>query len=297
MDGQAMSIEHFIAVQKTTGPEEDGALHHTIDPTLVIPADEYEELRTAAARIAEWARGSLHRLVYANQEAVHDALSRLEHGLGRVRGFDLPRTTFELQVALANWLSSVRWLLDHTRVRFGDEPSRLDKFKAAMTQEFDQNSAYRLSYKLRDFSTHRDLPPISVSGQARLLPDGTQEVALSVRFEPAKLLESWDGWGRFVTADLANAHNAIDVVAFVDDAMASIERIMAAILVQDAERYRSAAGLVIDAIGRLPAAPLEEGGVPMLVTLDIEDGRTRHMTPTPLPADEASDLIDLLDGT
>jgi hypothetical protein len=88
-----------------------------------------------------------------------------------------------LTLALANWLTSVRWLLDHTEARLLGAPESLQRVKEAMSREFDAHFAYRFTCKLRDYITHCDLPPISIHVSSKFA-DAQRNDSLTHQFDP-----------------------------------------------------------------------------------------------------------------
>jgi hypothetical protein len=53
----------------------------------------------------------------------------------------VPDEHVQLTLALANWLTAVRWLLDHTVARLHDETEKLKRVQQAMSREFDGHFA------------------------------------------------------------------------------------------------------------------------------------------------------------
>ena len=203
-----------------------------------------------------------------------------------------PQEHIQTTLALANWVTSVRWFLDHTKARLSNDPVKLERVEKAMNREFDNHFSYRFTYKLRDFATHRDLPPIAMDVSSRLVRDEEREDRLTLQLDPDYLLAAWKKWGGPVTKDLKERTEPIDLVALVDDSIESVERVMAAVLVEDTPIYQDAARLIVETVDRLPDDALEGDASPVLfVAQTDEEGLIRNLSPTPLPFTEARDFL------
>ncbi len=269
------------------------------DLAVPIGRGEHEALREAERVIREALGGMLFRLVFANHRAVRDVQVQM---LGRLSGPDrqgfawVPDMGIQLTLAFANWLTSVRWLLDHTLSRLHDEPQRLERVKRAMSREFDGSFAYRFTYKLRDYVTHCDLPPISIHVSSKAVGPRQREDSLSLQLVPGTLLAAWDGWKSHVKKDLTARTEPIDLIPLVDDSMDSIERVMLAILAEDLPRLRESCRYVVEAVNRLPDDALEKEAAPMLFVAEVDAGAIRTLNPTPLPLLEARDILKRTEG-
>jgi len=209
------------------------------------------------------------------------------------RGFGwVPEQRLQTTLALANWLTSVRWLLDHTETRLAHEPDKLKQFKDATSQEFDGHFAYRFTYNLRDYATHCDFPPVSMHVESRLVDADERIDSLSIGLEPGSLLNASFDWKPRVWSDLIARSEPIDLVPLVDDAMACIERVMKAIVAVDIPDCRDAARVIVDAVECLPEDALENGATPVVFTAEIEGNNIRSVSPTPLPITEAWDILN-----
>jgi hypothetical protein len=236
----------------------------------------------------------LFRLVFVNHRAVRNLEAQMLERLRRPdrHGFAwAPDLGIQLTLAFANWLTSVRWLLDHTLSRLHGEPEGLKRVKQAMSHEFDGSFAYRFTYKLRDYVTHCDLPPISIHVSSKAVNSGQREDSLSLRLVPDALLAAWDGWKSHVKKDLAARTDPIDLIPLVDEAMNSIERVMLAILAEELPRLQDSCQRVVQAVNRLPDDALEKEAAPMLFVAEVDAGTIRTLNPTPLPMDEARDIL------
>jgi hypothetical protein len=292
----AMKTDWFIGTIRDV-PAEEPDQRNTLVPTLSvqITSEEHQALRDAERVIREAVGGLLFRLVFANHRAFKDHVAGMLELLTRRDRKGLiwaPEEYLQTTLALANWLTSVRWLLDQSTARLADEPGKLERVERAMSREFDNHFAYRFTYKLRNFVTHRDLLPIAMHVSSRLITDKDREDSLSLQLDPAYLLTASKKWGGPVTKDLKERTEPIDLVPLVDDAMESIERVMTAVLVEDVPMYQDAARLIVETVDRLSDDDLEGDAAPVLfVAQTDEEGIIRHLSPTPLPFTEARDFL------
>jgi hypothetical protein len=291
-----METEWFIGTIRDDPPGERGERHSTFDLAVQITEEEYLALSDAERVIREALRGVLFRLVFANHRALKEQEARILELLTHRdrRGFDwLPDQHLQTTLALANWLTSVRWLLDHTKSRLAHEPDQLRHFEDAARREFDEHFAYRFMYNLRDYATHCDFPPVSIGVGSRLVRSTERVDNLSIRLDPGHLLKSPFDWKSLVAADLKTRSEPIDLVPLVDEAMACIERVVVAIVAVDDRDRREAAQLIMDAVERLPEDALENRAVPILFAAEVEGENTKSVSPIPLPIIEAREMLGL----
>lgn len=160
-----MEEQWFIGTVARISEDKHGRRHSSVSLAVSISRDEHGALREAASSVRRTLRGALFRLVFSNHGALTDLLAQMHEVLTSRdrRRIDWSEAHLQTQLALANWLGSVRWLLDHTKKRLNAVPKKLGQFEDATRHEFDNHFAYRLTYKLHDYSTHCDLPPISLN--------------------------------------------------------------------------------------------------------------------------------------
>ncbi len=286
-----METEWFIGTIEV----EPGKRSSVIDLAVPISEAEHQRLRDAERIIRQALDGLLFRLVFVNYRALKDQETRMLELLTQPdrRGFSwVPEQHVQTTLALANWLTSVRWLLDHTQQRLAHEPDKLEQFKDATSREFDGHFAYRFSYNLRDYATHCDLPPVSMHVESQMVGNDERVDHLSIQLEPTRLLSTWRGWKALVKSDLMARSEPIDLVPLVDEAMACVERVMAAIIGADDRDRRKAAQLIVDAVERLPEDARANGAEPVLFATESEAGNVRRVSPTPLPITQARDMLN-----
>jgi hypothetical protein len=84
----------------------------------------------------------------------------------------------------------------------------------------------------------------------------------------------------------------IELVPLVDEAMASIGRLILIILTADVPNLQSSARQIVEAFERLPEEVLADRQAPMLFAIEIEESSVRRMTPTPLPISAAHQILN-----
>jgi hypothetical protein len=285
-----MGTEWFIGTIRDEPSNERGTV---VDLAVEITKEEHRALREAERVIREAEGGVLFRLVFANHRALQDCEARMLELLTQPdrRGFEwLPDQQLSITLALANWLTSYRWLLANTEKRFAHAPEKLARYKETTHQEHDEHFSYRLAYELRDYVAHCDLPPVSVKVESRRVGVDQRTDRLSIQLVPSHLLTTWSGW-KHVKRDLMVRTEPIDLVPLADEAMESFERVMTAILIAEAPKYQQAAQLVIAAVDRLPEDAFEGDGAPVVFEAETEEGVTRELSPTPLPIAQAREIM------
>ena len=181
----------------------------------------------------------------------------------------------------------MRLFLDHTRFeltsRFGKESTEARAFKTATNTEHAADAAYRLAYDLRDDSAHRGMPPVGLSLSAHLGQTSTLDLVL----DPPTLLQ-WQGWKPRTKSDLMRARAPIDLCQLVDEAMSCLLRLLLvrrSLLEADQRRAQR----LVAAVERLGAF---EGEPSLLrMTFDATDRTVRGISPTPIPADLARQIL------
>ena len=109
-------------------------------------------------------------------------------------------------------LSAFRRFTDRTAhllsQRYGPDSEEVRVLREAMSQEFDNEFAYRFMYHLRNYSEHRGAPITRIRQASTLGPDGRVEHEFDVLFDSRKLL-SYHDWHRQVRADLAGINGGV----------------------------------------------------------------------------------------
>ena len=212
-----MGIEWWIGTMTEGASDDSGARDSSIHLAVPISELEHRALREAERVVREAERGVIFRLVYANHRTLKDQETRMLDLLTRShrRGFGwLPDEHLQTTLALANWLTSVRWLLSYAEKRFGNDAERLKRYEDATHLEYDNHFAYRLAYALRDYATHCDFPPISMKVETRTVGNDRID-SLKMQLDPVHLLDTWNGWKATIVNDLETRSEPIDLIPLV----------------------------------------------------------------------------------
>lgn len=229
-------------------------------------------------------------VVRANAQAVTASLATIDrhfqrHGRSNV---DWPKAAFDLDLIVTNWLTTWRLYRDHSVARYRGGTRPRTTIEAAQRAEFDGHFAYRLTEQLRDFVTHVDLPPTHLA-----LHEELDQADITVRsrvaaFDPAELLERWDGWKAIMKNDLRAASQSVSLDDLIPDAMQSLERIEAVVAAVRRPAERRAARSVLRAANRVESL----GGLPCLFKVRRSNpGESLTFSTMPLPVDQATILL------
>ena len=151
-------------------------------------------------------------------------------------------------------LSAFRRFTDRTAhllsQRYGPNSAELRVLQRSMSQEFDNEFAYRFMYHLRNYSEHRGAPITRIRQASTLGPDGRVEHDFDVLFDSGKLL-SYHDWHRQVRVDLAAINGEFSVIVTVDALLHACGHVHCkSLLAQEAAVTAAAAG--IQALVRQP---------------------------------------------
>lgn len=110
--------------------------------------------------------------------------------------------TFKTNSLMLGFLGSVRTFLDHAGTsisrRYGKGSEEFLYFKALTAYQFDNVFSYRFLYKLRNYTQHCGMPPVSFT--VNIIPG--DELDIVPRFSRRGLLESYSEWGASLKKEL-----------------------------------------------------------------------------------------------
>jgi hypothetical protein len=158
--------------------------------------------------------------------------------------FDARKAAENLSYDVLNWLTATRLFLDHHLTSFadiygGDSPQRR-RLQEAIRSEYDNSIAYRVLYKLRDYTQHCGFPVDQVSAKAVDSTAGDWSTQVEFTASRDRLLESFD-WKRQVEDDLRSMPERIDILQLVEQGVTLLQ---AHICGDHAGSARGAAGAV-----------------------------------------------------
>lgn len=139
--------------------------------------------------------------------------------------YSMDKFSFDTSRYFLNYLTAMRVFLDHVEVRlkkrFGKGSVEVEKFKVMTAAQFDSRVSNRLFYKLRNYTQHCGLPPVSFNLMSRV-GEGVEVIfTLNVRV----LLDEYTEWGARVTADLQSYQSDPFLFELIDDHFESMRNI------------------------------------------------------------------------
>ena len=116
-----------------------------------------------------------------------------------------------------NYLTAMRVFLDHTEARlkrkFGKESVEVERFKEVAAAEFDSRFSNRLFYKLRNYTQHCGMPPVSFKIENKI----GEGVEVVFTLNKVALLENYSEWGSIVKADLQGLESDPKLFELISD--------------------------------------------------------------------------------
>jgi hypothetical protein len=194
---------------------------------------EVQMLKTGAERLNNFESwDTLMRILAANQLAYSQAVQECRtsaHAAYR-RGQFRSLVDLTINRALANFVSTFRLYLDHTKTRiehrYGSSSASLLEFRAATSTAFDRSFAYRFVYQARDYTVHCGLPIVHASMQGAVDENGNPEHHLSYHLDAQHLLRTGPSyWRGKVKQDLEARDTPIDVEPIIVQAMVEITEV------------------------------------------------------------------------
>ena len=115
MVASSMAVKWFIGTtMRDSLDDEEGGRRFSVNLIVPLTEGEHEELKTAANHIRTSMRDAHFRLVFANRDELHAHFNSMAALLtSGQRDVNWGEKHLQTQVLFANWLGSVRWLLDH----------------------------------------------------------------------------------------------------------------------------------------------------------------------------------------
>jgi hypothetical protein len=159
-----------------------------------------------------------------------------------------------VSTALENFLSSLRAFDDKTcaslSAKYGKQSKPYRVFKAALSLEYDNQAAYRIAYKLRNFMQHAGTV-MRLEINEKLDDSGERSVTASAILPPQELL-AWNGWGSTVKRDLSAMSGVIDAQILCDRVTDSCGRAYANAVLAQEVALKAAADLLVSYEARGP---------------------------------------------
>lgn len=273
---------YYLGVLNNSAPE--------IRALIPIEKEEHDCVRELCFRVVAFLEQQSFALVSRNHTTLTTALETAQ---------DLPNTGnvetirvafFELRLMALDWLLATRLFLDHTRYELSDKLGRdssgLKAWDEARRSEHSQHVGYRILNELRDYCTHRGMPPLDFHATGDVSGTGT----FNATIDPRKLLDSFE-WKKQVRTDLSAMRGPVQFGELAAEFMECLTR-----LAELAQRLL-APNVLADASGLLRIADRVSnlGGHPAVFLMRFENAtdHPEYVSPTPLPIDAARYVLSI----
>ena len=205
-----------------------------------LSEEDYTDYRSAVHHLIafrNWRR--LIDMVRENRREFDDAVTLADQTVSASPTLGVARDAidFDLNRRLLNFLTAMRFFLDHTETRlkrrYGKESAVVEVFKTSISASYDEVFAYRFLYHLRNVAQHCSIPIGHIKTESHALPAGGSQRSVTFGFDTPQLLEA-GGWKQPVKSELEAAPTLLVVPPLIDDALEELAKIHTG--VEDAER-------------------------------------------------------------
>lgn len=220
--------------------------------------EEFDKIDEAVRSVTQITANLQLQLIERNRMRIRSVSEFYANAISmrqRSEHFDPRRAVENLSVEILNWLTATRLFLDHHLTMFsrtyGKDSPQHQRLKLATNQEYDSSPAYRVLYKLRDYTQHCGFPMDQVTSTARnpSANDWTAQVAFTAGREA--LLANFD-WNAATRDDLAAMPERVDVLDLIETASPAFRRIFAEITRVRLESMATSIDTIRKAVESLP---------------------------------------------
>lgn len=192
-----------------------------------ITEEQYELYRFHRDVISEFSRGhELLKLVLEEHHQFQQGLVDVGHAIAHqpdlINQNNLRVLTFKTSRLMLSFLSSVRTFLEHAQTsisrQYGKTSEQLLYFKELTAHQFDNLFSYRFLYKLRNYTQHCGMPPVSFS--VNIVPNAEMEIQLL--FMRKVLVEEYSEWGGVLKKELESSAEPLYVFPLLKEHRNSI---------------------------------------------------------------------------
>ncbi|MCK4476900.1 hypothetical protein KAU88_00010 [Candidatus Bathyarchaeota archaeon] len=159
------------------------------------------------------------------------------------------RMVLNINRHLLNLLTTVRTFLDHSRTnlirRYGRASKRLERFKDACSQAYNNNFSYRFLYSLRNYAQHCGMPIGQLTVHSKAMGPDAKDVShfLAVKFNRDKLLRDFS-WGSRLKKEIKQLPSMFGINPHITEMMDCLERINISLVVDDLPELIESAELI-----------------------------------------------------
>lgn len=198
-----------------------------------LDTSEFEECERAVRAVSQVSASLQLQLIERNRMRLSSIGSFYRNAIelrARSEHFDPRRAVENLSFEMINWLTATRLFLDHHLTLFsrtyGNNSAQHRRLKQAISVECDSSAAYRILYKLRDYTQHCGFPVDRVTSTAKDPSVDDWSARAEFTADRDRLLGSFD-WNAKTREDLAEVPDRIDVLGLVKSASPAFRRIFA----------------------------------------------------------------------
>lgn len=188
---------------------------------------EVDEVSASLNAIREHTDRTAASLLLGAHDRVMDVLATMRPGNPQTMANPKARLN-EIAVPLVSWLLVWAMFLDHALHDLSDkypDSDRLELLRAATHDAFDRHPGYRMAEGLRDYVSHRGMPPLKIEGTVRRGAGDVRVESVMVTIEPQRLLEDAK-LNRHVRTDIDDGTAILELSRMVGDAMVGMHDVM-----------------------------------------------------------------------
>lgn len=220
-----------------------------IEAIRTLTDSEYQEFIKAGSHLRKFSSDyQIYRMARSNYYDFRNLLKRYLQQFRANPSMNYGRMedmAFEINRYLLNYLASARTFLDHSeynlKKRHGENSERVEAFKRACKEIYDNCFSYRFLYKLRNYAQHCGLPISSLNLTSKLDKANKIRYSLVIKFNRDELLSKYTEWGRQLTREIGQLPPEFDITPYVDEMMKCLGEICLKMLKNDLVKAKKSA--------------------------------------------------------
>ncbi len=213
-----------------------------------LTSEQLNDLNYSFDSLTEFSKNSwIFKIVELN----YQTLMNTTDGIFSILSKSFPNTWYELEQAsiefnrhFLNYLSSMNTFLDQQSKflsnYFGKDSDELKKFRDRTTDFFDNHFAYRLLYKIRNYTVHCGFSILSINSSQEIVNNGsTKRITYVPYFLKEELLKNFD-FGSVLKPELKNMDGNIKVYDLVNKSISlyqELNEIVIKLIQPDKEKH------------------------------------------------------------
>jgi hypothetical protein len=213
-----------------------------------LTSEELDDLNKSFDMLTEFSKNNwIIKIVELNYQTLMNTTDEIFSILSK----SFPNTWFELEQAsiefnrhFLNYLSSMNTFLDQQSKflsnYFGKDSDELKQFKDKTTDFFDNHFAYRLLYKIRNYTVHCGFSILSIKSSQEIVNNGTtKRITYIPYFLREELLNNFD-FGSVLKPELKKMDGNIKVYDLVNKSISlyqELDEIVIKLIKSDKEKH------------------------------------------------------------